>query len=188
MRQNKKFRNSSSRTPVGKYIKSYQVRCIDKDNNNLGVISTADALRLAADSGMELVQVSKNDDSDIPICRILDYGKYKYDQSKKQKAAAKKQRESLSKVKEIKLRPSTDVNDLKIKAGKAGAFLEDGHKVKVTVVFRGRELAHKSVGFDTLSNFIASLGDDIDLLNTPSMDGRILSAMIALKKKVQIAS
>lgn len=186
LKQNNKFKNNNiSRVPVGKYIRSQKVRCIDKNNDNIGVINTVDALRLAEESGMELVQVSKGSD-DIPTCKILDYGKYKYDQSKKQKASAKKQRESLSKIKEIKLRPSTDINDLKIKSSKAEAFLSEGHKVKVTVVFRGRELSHKEVGFDTLNNFIISLGDDIDLLNAPSMDGRILSAMISLKK-VQIA-
>lgn len=186
LKSNNNFKNSrNDRVLIGRQIRSNKVRCIDKNNDNLGVIDTFEALRLAEECSMDLIQVSK-DAHGIPTCKILDYGKYKYDLSKKEKTAAKKQRESVSKVKEIKLRPSTDTNDLNIKISKAEQFLSAGHRVKITVVFKGRELSHKSLGFDTLNYFIDNLDGDIDVLNSPSMDGRILSALVSLKK-AQIA-
>ena len=167
--------------PVNMFIRARKVIVIDKDNNNIGTLSISEAIKMAQDNGLDLVQVSKVGE-EIPTCRILDYGKYKYEQDKKKKMAAKKQRESLSKVKEIKLRPSTDINDLKIKAAKTEEFINEGHRVKITVVFKGRELSHREIGYETLNTFV-SLCSNAEPVSSPSIDGRILSTM--LSKKVQ---
>jgi translation initiation factor IF-3 len=166
-------------TLIGRGIFAPKVLCIDKDNNNLGVINTADALKIAQQQGLDLVQVS---DGSPPTCKIIDYGKYKYELSKKQKEAARKQREAASRVKEIKLRPSTDTNDLKIKAERAAEFLEEGHRVKITVMFKGREMAHKEIGFNTLNEFIAMV-PNLSTSDAPSIEGRILSVMCFKKKE-----
>lgn len=170
--------------PVNMLIRARKVIVIDKDNNNIGAFSISEAIKMAQDSGLDLVQVSKVGE-EVPTCRILDYGKYKYEQDKKKKVAAKKQRESLSKVKEIKLRPSTDLNDLKIKASKTEEFINDGHKVKVTVVFKGRELSHREIGYETLNTFI-SLCSNAEQTSSPIIDGRVLSTL--LSKKAQVAT
>src|SRR5690554_4765412 len=100
---------------------------------------------MALDAGLDLVQVSSGGRNSSPTCKILDYGKYKYQQSKNEKAAAKKQRENSVKIKEIKFRPTTDINDLRTKASKVQEFLNDGDKVKITIAFRGREVSHKEI-------------------------------------------
>jgi translation initiation factor IF-3 len=120
----------------------------------------------------------------VPICRIVEYGKFKYELSKKKKETAKKQRESTIKTKEIKFRPSTDENDLKTKADKVEKFLNEGDRVKITIMFRGREITHKEVGIETLNKFIDMI-PNIELINEPSMQGRILSTLVGRKKEAK---
>ena len=124
------------------------------------------------------VQISDGNDG-IPICKVVDCGKYKYDLSKKKKEIAKKQRESSVKIKEIKLRPSTDTNDLNTKASKAKEILSEGDKIKISVVFRGREMAHREVGHDTLKSFVGLI-PNILLNGDPVFQGRVLSVIGSL--------
>jgi len=184
MKSNKR-RNENSRRKhyINKQIKASQVLCIDENNKNCGVISISDALSKANLQGLDLVQIA--DSNSAPTCRILDYSKFKYEQSKKEKLAKKKQRESSLKVKEIKLRPSTGEHDLKIKAKQASEFLSSGHKIKLTITFKGREISHRYLGDDTLNLFLDML-PDAELSDTPSMSGRSLSAIVTKKSGVQV--
>jgi len=168
--KNKKF------IPVGYKIRAKEVRCIDQNNDNLGVISIQEAMSIATQAGLDLVQISPTTRDDVPVCKILDYGKYKYDLSKRNKEDARRQREAAVKVKEIKLRPNTGLNDLKVKASHAEKFINSGNRVKITVVFKGRELAHKEVGYETLNTFV-ELVPNMGLTTNPFMQGRMLSVM-----------
>lgn len=169
--------NRQEKVFIGHAIRAPRVLCINADSTNLGVISTSDAIKLATDQGLDLVQVSPPSNGKPPTCKILNYGKFKYDQSKKEKEAAKKQRESIVKTKEIKLHPTTDINDLKIKAKKAAEFLDEGSKVKVMVLFRGwREASHKAVAVNTLNEFLSYVTNGNS--TSPSMDGKVLSCML----------
>lgn len=163
---------------VGRQIRAPKVLCIDKDNVNRGVISTYEALRLAEESGLDLVQINNGGkEASVPTCKIINYGKFKYEITKKQKAAAKKQRESEIKTKEIKFRPTTDLNDLKIKAKHAQEFLDEGHRVKVSLLFKGRETTHQEYGIDTLNTFLDLL-PEADLLNKPSLENKEMSVLL----------
>ena len=148
-------RNTPEKELINHAIRAPKVLCIEDSGQNLGVIATSDALKLALDSGLDLVQVARPMNGKPPTCKIMDYGKYKYEESKKAKAAAKKQRESEIETKEIKFRPTTDTNDLKTKARKAMETLEGGDHVRVVMTFKGRQLTHKEVGEATLREFLA---------------------------------
>lgn len=175
MNKNKKYKDNKQRVYINHQIRSSEVLCIDHNDNKLGVIPIRKALDIAKENDLDLVQVSASNGSP-PTCKILDYGKYKYNMSKKQKAIAKKQREQASKVKEIKFRPSTNTNDLQTKAKQAVSFLEHGHKLKISIMFKGRELSHKEVAYETLQEFLAML-PEIQIIKDPSMEGRALSVM-----------
>jgi translation initiation factor IF-3 len=147
------------------------VRVIGAEGEQLGILDTREARSIAESQGLDLVQVAAN--SDPPVCKILDYGKFKYEEKKKQKAAKKKQVHI--EIKEIQLRPKTDIHDLDHKAKSALKFLEDGDKVKVTVFYRGRELQHIQGGWDTLNEFTVRLMDKAVIEVMPKMEGRRLS-------------
>ena len=129
------------------------------------------------------MQISYSRQDNVPACKILDYGKYKYDLSKKQKDISKKQRENKVKTKEVKFRPNTGINDLKVKAKKTISFLEQGHKVKVSVKFKGRELNLRGVGYSKLDEFL-NLVSRYQFLTEPSQDGRALIALITQSNEV----
>lgn len=173
-----KAKSKSFRERVNEEIRSKKVLCIDSNNNNIGVVETKDALALAYKENLDLVQISFSNEWNVPACKILDYGKYKYDLSKKKKILSKKQRESVIKLKEVKFRPCTDDNDLKIKAKRAKLFLDDGCRVKVTVKFKGRELALKKLGFKRLEDFL-NLIEEFVILSAPTQDGRNLITIIS---------
>lgn len=176
-----KNRNNTDRVFVNRDIRSKQVQCIDQNNKNLGVISTYEAIKLAQSAGLDLVMVSPIDRNQIPICKILDSGKYKYEMSKKKKDLARKKREALIKVKEIKFRPTTDVNDLKTKAKHAEKFLSEGCRIKVIINFKGREMSHKDIAQDRMNEFI-SLIDNVEVFDQPKMMGRQMTCTLASKK------
>tara|TARA_R110000868_G_scaffold38572_1_gene134723 strand:+ start:2286 stop:2831 length:546 start_codon:yes stop_codon:yes gene_type:complete len=134
---------------INRSIRVKEVRVIDADGEQAGILSIEDALSLAAESKLDLVEVSPQ--VDPPVCKIMDYGKFKYENKKKLNQSKKKQKKT--QVKELKLRPSTDVGDLKVKSKKLLEFLEDGDKVKITIKFRGRELTHKEIGFELMRGF-----------------------------------
>lgn len=178
---------NSDRVFINHMIRAPKVLCIDSENRNLGVINTQDAIRLAQDDGLDLVQMAPPVKDKPPTCKIMNYGKFKYDQTKSQKVAAKKQRETAIKIKEIKFRPNTDINDLQTKAKKAVEFIAEGSKIKVTIMFRtleisnhGRENFAKSHALDTLTDFLAMV-PNIQLAGEPSMEGKFLSVMLEKK-------
>jgi translation initiation factor IF-3 len=155
------------------------VRAIDVDGEQLGVIDTREAIRIAEEKGFDLVEVSAK--SDPPVCRIMDYGKYKYQLSKKLHDAKKKQ--VVIRIKEIKLRPKTEEHDYQFKLRNARSFLEDGNKVKVTVQYRGREMAFAELGIDLLKKFANDVEDIGVIESPPRSEGRTANMILTSKKK-----
>lgn len=152
---------------------------IDPDNEQLGILELEEALSKAEDQGLDLVEVSPN--SDPPVCRIMDYGQYKYQQSKRQHEAKKNQK--IIHLKEIKLRPKTEDHDFQFKLKHALQFMEAGDRVKVSVFFRGREMIHQNLGHRLLEKFI-DLSSEIATVEVPAkMEGRSLSMVLAPRKK-----
>ncbi|QJT11341.1 translation initiation factor IF-3 [Oceanidesulfovibrio marinus] len=162
-------------------IRARQLRVIDADGNQLGVLPKDDALRVARDQGLDLVEVAPN--ADPPVCRIMDYGKYKYQQQKKQQEARKRQ--SVIQIKEIKVRPKTDEHDYQTKLKHVRRFLENGDRVKVTVFFRGREIVHKDRGLIILQRMAEDTEDLAKVEQEPRAEGRTMSMFLApvVKKK-----
>jgi len=165
--------------PFNHFIRSPNVLCINQADENLGVMRTDSALELAANANLDLVQISMGKNN-VPICKITDFGKFKFNLSKKKKEQDKKKRESTIKIKEIAFRPGTDENDLNIKANKAIQFLNDKDNLKVTVVFKRSELNHKDIGITTLKSFISKLGE-IEFINEPSFAGKSLTTLVKRK-------
>ncbi len=145
---------------------------IGADSEQLGVMSPEEALALAREEGLDIVEVAAN--SKPPVCRIMDYGKYKYEQKKKKSS---KQSHAAA-LKEVKLRPGTDMHDLNFKLNNVRRFLMDGDKVKVTVMFRGREMVHTSRGRDQLAEVMKQLGPIAKMENPPRMEGRFMSMIL----------
>ncbi|NLG60322.1 MAG: translation initiation factor IF-3 [Gammaproteobacteria bacterium] len=168
-RQNR--RNQDIRVP--------RVRVIGSDGEMIGVLSRDEALQQAQEEGLDLVEIQPN--ADPPVCRIMDYGKYRFEQQKKANAAKKKQKQV--EIKEVKFRPVTDAGDYAIKMRKMREFLEDGDKIKVNIRFRGREMSHQELGRNMLDRIEADLGEDIVIESRPRMEGRQMVMMIAPKKK-----
>ena len=149
------------------------------DGEQIGVVSTQDALRQARDLDLDLVEVAPQ--ADPPVCRIMDYGKYKYERDNRQKEARKKQ--SRVEVKEIKFRPKIDRHDYATKKGHVERFLKAGAKVKITIMFRGREMAHTDLGRKILDQLISELGDTIVVESMPKQEGRNMIMVIGPTKK-----
>jgi translation initiation factor IF-3 len=153
------------------------VRLVDADGTVLGVVPIDEALRKAEDRGLDLVEVAAK--GDPPVCKILDYGKYKYESQKKKNEARKKQR--TIDVKEIKMRPGIDVHDYDVKLRAARKFLGEGDKVKVTMRFRGREMAHQDLGLNVLHRVRDELDELAKVELMPKMEGRQMIMVIAPK-------
>jgi len=164
---------------VNHLITSPTIRVVDSQDEQLGILTIEEALRQAADQGLDLVEVAPN--ADPPVCRIMDYGQYKYQLSKKIHDAKKNQKIVL--LKEIKLRPKTEEHDFQFKLKHAITFIEDGNKVKVTVMFRGRELSHKDMGEVLLQRFLAGAEPYAMVEIPPKMEGKTLTLVLAPKKK-----
>ncbi|APZ42274.1 translation initiation factor IF-3 [Acidihalobacter ferrooxydans] len=156
-----------------------QVRLIDAEGENRGVVSIEDALALAEEANLDLVEIVPT--SQPPVCRIMDYGKFKFEQSKKASIARKKQKQI--QVKEVKFRPGTDIGDYQVKMRNLTRFLEDGDKAKITIRFRGREMAHQERGIQLLQRIEADLGDLVTVEQRPKMEGRQMVMVVAPKKK-----
>ncbi len=154
-----------------------KIICIDNNNVNLGVMESSQAVVLATAQGLDLVQISPPNRDRIPTCRIINYGKFKYELSRKKKESSRKQREAVIKEHEIKFRPSTNLNDLKIKAKKVDQFLTEGDKVKITINFKGRELLHKEVAIHTLNEFV-NLIPNAQFTTTPTVEGKNMTVFI----------
>lgn len=160
---------------VNHQIKSKTVRLIDEEGENKGVVETRDALFSAKDLGLDLIVVS--DKSNPPVCKILDFSKYKYELKKQKKDMLKKQRENRVELKEIQLRPVTDTHDLSVKVSKVRDFIDNGDKVKIVVKFRGRELAFKDQGFSMLDT-ILEMAQNAKFESKPSFNGRNLIVIL----------
>ena len=141
-------------------------------------MTSVDALQKAKDVGLDLVEVSPN--AEPPVCRIMDFGKFRFENSKKKQGAKKKQRRT--QVKEIKFRPRTEVGDYKTKLGKLTKFLENGDKTKVTMRFRGREFAHQELGMQLLKRVVADLEEIANVEQMPGMEGRQMVMVLGPKK------
>ncbi|HHJ35229.1 MAG TPA: translation initiation factor IF-3 [Gammaproteobacteria bacterium] len=166
------------KTRVNSEITYPQVRVIDHEGEQLGILSSEDALQKAKDVSLDLVEVSPN--AEPPVCRIMDFGKYKFENSKKKQGAKKKQRRT--QVKEIKFRPRTEVGDYKVKLSKLTKFLENGDKTKVTMRFRGREFAHQELGMELLQRVVADLDEIANVEQMPGMEGRQMVMVLGPKK------
>ena len=159
-------------------IRAKEVRVIGAEGDQLGILPRNEAVAMAREAGMDLVEVAAT--TDPPVCRIMDYGKFKYEQQKK-KAEAKK-RQSVVQIKEIKVRPKTDDHDYDTKIRHIRRFLEDGDRCKVTVFFRGREIVHKDRGLAILYRMVRDLADVAKLEQEPRAEGRTLQMLLVPKK------
>lgn len=160
-------------------IRADQVRVVDPKGNH-GIYSIVDALQMADDQDLDLVEISPH--ADPPVVKIMDYGKFKYEQQKKEKEARKKQH--TVELKEIRFRPHTDTHDFNFKTKHAKGFLEAGHKVKAYVQFRGRDIIYKDHGMEVLARFITELEDLAKIDQAPKMEGRRMTTILSpLKKK-----
>jgi translation initiation factor IF-3 len=162
---------------VNEQIDVQKIRLIAPDGDMLGIVPTREALSAARDAGLDLVEVSPN--AEPPVCKILDYGKYKYQTQKKKNEARKKQR--TIDVKEIKLRPNIDDADYEVKLRNARRFLDEGDKVKVTMRFRGRELAHQELGMNVLVKVRDELEELSKVEQMPKMEGRQMIMVLSPK-------
>lgn len=161
-------------------IRVREVRTIGADGAQLGILPIEKALEMAEEQDMDLVEVAPT--ARPPVCKIMDYGKYKYHLAKK--TAEAKKRQAVIHIKEVKVRPKTEEHDFQVKVKKIRDFLESGDKVKVTVMFRGREVTLPEKGLTQLSRMIEELGEDAKVEQTPRMEGRTMSMMLSpgLKK------
>ncbi|MBT7505510.1 MAG: translation initiation factor IF-3 [Rhodospirillales bacterium] len=162
---------------VNEDIEKEQVRVVDADGEMVGVISTAEGIEMAYEVGLDLVEVSPN--ADPPVCKILDYGKYKYETQKKANEARKKQK--VIEIKEIKMRPGIDVHDYDVKMRAVKRFLGDGDKVKMTIRFRGREMAPQELGMNVLNRVREELAEEVKVELYPRMEGRMMTMVLAPK-------
>jgi translation initiation factor IF-3 len=162
---------------VNEDIRVPQVRLIDQDGEMQGVMSARDALLRAYAVGLDLLEISPN--ADPPVCKILDFGKYKYEQQKKKNEAKKKQR--VIEIKEVKVRPNIDENDYQVKLRSMKNFIEEGDKVKVTLRFRGREMAHQDIGVKVLERIRADLEGGTKVEQMPRMEMRQMVMVLSPK-------
>ncbi|MGH7280842.1 MAG: translation initiation factor IF-3 [Polyangiaceae bacterium] len=165
---------------VNHRIRVPEVRVIGANGDMLGVLQTHEAMRMAQEQGLDLVEV--NPKADPPVCKILDFGKYKYEEKKK--AGEAKRKQTVVEIKEIKLRPKTDDHDLDFKTRAARRFVEAGHKVKFTVRFRGREITHPEKAQEQLNWVVAKTEDIANVESRPMMEGRTMTVMVAPKPAI----
>jgi translation initiation factor IF-3 len=164
---------------INEMIQVREVRLIDQEGTQRGVVPTVEALQMARSAGVDLVEVSPN--ASPPVCKLLDYGKFRFEQEKKLRESKKKQK--LVKLKEIRMQPKIEVHDLTFKTKHIREFLEEGYKVKVTIRFRGRELAHTELGRQVLDRVQEMLGDSFSVDKLPQMEGRMMSMFISPRSK-----
>ena len=171
--------NNNKGQRVNEQIRVREVRLIDDEGNQKGIVPTLEALKMAKDKDLDLVEVSPN--ANPPVCKILDYGKYRFEQEKKLRDAKKNQK--VLKLKEIRMQPKIGSGDLDTKAKHVQEFLNQGDKVKVTIRFRGRELAHTELGYDVLQEVLKRLTSAYVIEKQPAMDGKFMSMTLAAKAK-----
>ncbi|MCM1325188.1 MAG: translation initiation factor IF-3 [Bacteroidales bacterium] len=163
---------------INEQIRDKEVRLIGAEGQQLGIMSSREALKLAEEAELDLVKIAPA--ANPPVCKIVDYGKYKYEQLRKEKEARKKQK--IVEIKEIRLSPNIDTNDLNTKVGAARKFLTKGNKVKVTLRFRGREMAHMNNSKHILDDFAESLSDIAMVDKAPKVEGRSMTMFLTEKR------
>ncbi|WP_040604421.1 translation initiation factor IF-3 [Sagittula stellata E-37] len=159
---------------VNDRIRAPEIRLIGAEGENVGVVTPARAMEMAERAGLDLVEISPN--ATPPVCKIMDFGKFKYEQQKRESEARKKQK--IIEVKEVKFRPGTDIHDYQVKMRNVMKFLENGDKVKVTLRFRGREMAHQNLGRELLERVADDVKEIGKVENMPKMEGRQMVMMI----------
>ena len=163
--------------PINEQIKANKVQVIDEQGEKRGVMGIHDALDLAYEKKLDLVLVAPN--AEIPVCKIMNYGKYKFEQSKKEKEAKKKQK--IYEIKEIRITPNIEQHDFEFKLKNAQKFIEDGNKVKITVRFRGREMNYLKLGEQVLNKFIEELAEISTVEKKPLLEGKNMFIILAKK-------
>ena len=163
--------------PINGQIRAKEVQLISDQGEKLGIVPISRALELAGEKKLDLVLVSPN--SEVPVCKIMNYGKYKFEQAKKEKEAKKKQK--VQETKELRITPNIEEHDFGFKAKNARKFLEDGNKVKITVRFRGRELNNTKMGENVLNQFITALEDISVVEKKPKLEGKNMFIILAKK-------
>ena len=173
------MRISAEKKPrINEEIRVPEVRLIDADGNQLGIVSSREARRLSEEAGLDLVEISP--DAKPPVCRVMNFGKFAYQQSKRKAAAKKKQKQVH--LKEVKLRPATEEADYQVKLRNIIRFLAGGDKAKITIRFRGREMAHPELGMQLMERIIAELTDHGIVEQRPKLEGRQMVMVIGPKK------
>lgn len=175
--------NRSRETRVNERIRAREVRVIDEDGQMLGVMSSSAALAMARERNLDLVEVSPM--AVPPVCKILDWGRYKYEQSKKENEARKHQK--VTALREIRMKPRTGAHDIEVKVRKIHEFLAEGDKVKVSVVFRGRELAHPELGRTLLEQILQEIKGAATVERTPIMEGKMMSMILSRAAGADVA-
>ena len=168
---------------INERIRVPEVRLVGPNGEQVGIVRVEDALRLAAEADLDLVEVAPM--ARPPVAKLMDFGKFKYEEAKKEQQARKKQHQSV--VKEVKLRPRVERHDFEFKMRHAREFLEERDKVKITVQFRGRELSHPELGYELMEKVIAILGDVANVEQRVAQEGRFLTMMLAAKPAVGAA-
>lgn len=158
-------------------ITADSIRLIDADGEQVGVVSVAEGIEMADEMGLDLVEISPN--AAPPVCKVLDYGKYKYEAQKKANEARKKQK--TIDVKEIKMRPGIEEHDYQVKMRSVRRFLDNGDKVKMTIRFRGREMAHQDLGMRVLDRVREELDEEVKIEQFPKTEGRLMTMVVAPK-------
>ena len=163
---------------INEQIRDKEIRLIGAEGEQLGIVSSKEAQRLADEAGLDLVKIAPT--AKPPVCKIIDYGKYRYEQARKEKEAKKKQK--TVELKEIRLSPNIDTNDLNTKINSAKKFIEKGNKVKITLRFRGREMAHMNQSKYILDDFAEALADVAVVEKAPKVEGRSIGMVLAEKR------
>ena len=164
---------------INEQIRVREVRLIDDKGDQKGIVPTIEALKMAKEQELDLVEVAPQ--ANPPVCKILDYGKYRFEQEKKLRDSKKNQKQL--KLKEIRMQPKIGSGDLDFKSKHIQEFLTEGNKVKVTIRFRGRELAHTELGYDVLNEVLKRLNDEYVIEKQPAMEGRFMSMTLSPKAK-----
>lgn len=173
----------SSDHKVNDQIRAKNVRLVTEGGSE--VLPIREALNRARTEDMDLVEI--NESNGVPVCKIMNYGKFKYEQSKREKELAKKARATQLEMKEIQLRPVTDINDINVKAKKVKKFIEAGHKVKIMIKFRGREMSHTEIGLDVINKLVSQIG--VHKVERPAtINGRDMIMIIAPEKVVEAST
>ncbi|WP_074454340.1 translation initiation factor IF-3 [Marinobacter sp. X15-166B] len=178
MKQRTNRGGRAPRAPINENIQATEVRLIDAEGNQVGVVSLEDAIKQAEEASLDLVQVT---DSDPIVCKIMDFGKKVFEEKKAKAAARKKQKQV--QVKELKFRPGTEEGDYQVKLRNLIRFLENGDRGKLTIRFRGREMAHQEIGMQLMNRIEADVAEIAQVEQRPKMEGRQMTMVVAPRKK-----